>query len=205
MTPEKGTLTFSVTFYDAIIPSNIEDEVVFNYSFNTQNASVAINTGLELKDPRTIVNASASYLSRISNSVYTNDNLTPVVDPVWISGDIDEEGNALGLPNKAYFAIDSRGVEANNLVLTAKAFGAADGSVVRYTWIASPDTNDETVVREANTMTIPADYVITTDSEPKNTSVYYTRDEHGVYNPFYGTDEDAIEKFSDPDLIIYEL
>lgn len=206
MTPEKGTLTFAVTCYDAITPVNPEDEVVFNYSFNTQNASVSINTGLELKDPRVITNASAQYLSRLVNSVYTNDSLTPVVDPVWISGDLDDEGKALGLPAKMYFAIDSNGVEAPNLILTAKAFGAADGSVVKYTWISAPNTNDETVVREASTVTVPADYVITTDAEPQATSVYYTLDiVTGEYTPFYGTDDDAVEKFEDPDLVIYEL
>ena len=206
MTPEKGNLTFAVTCYDAVAPVNPEDEAVFNYSFNTQNAVVAINTGLELKDPRVITNASASYLARLANSVYTNDSLTPVVDPVWVSGDVDEEGNALGLPAKMYFAMDSNGVEAPNLVLTAKAFGAADGSVVKYTWISAPNTNDETVVREASTVTIPADYVITSDLEPQSTSVYYTMDLiSGEYTPFYGTDEDAAEKFEDPDLVIYEL
>jgi len=103
MTPSKGTLNFSVTFY-----SLTNNEIV--YSLNTQAVSVAINDGFTLENPAEIKKPAASLLNRLKNSAYTPKGIEPIAAPVWRTGDI-EDGKYLGLFNELNFPMNDDGKE----------------------------------------------------------------------------------------------
>lgn len=131
MTPSKGTLNLSVTFYELT-----NDEIA--YSLNTQTISVAINDGLTLENPTEVKNQSASLLERLRNSAYTPDGVEPIVTPIWRTGDI-EDGEYLGLFNEMNFAMGEDGSEPATLDLQAQAYSAGHLGSMNYTWYANED------------------------------------------------------------------
>jgi len=95
MTPQKGTLNFSVTIYD-----DKSDDIV--YSFNTLTASVAINDTITFTKESVLKNDVENYVGRLTNSVYVDNTISPVGIPVWKSGEqIDNMFS--GLDATAYF------------------------------------------------------------------------------------------------------
>ena len=105
-----GTLTFAISFYKD------DPDKQYAYSWNTIPVSVAINEGLELKDPSLVKDVSRNIIGRITNSAYTPDEITPLIDPSWLTGDLEkdpitEEEYYTGLPKVASFHIDDEGIE----------------------------------------------------------------------------------------------
>lgn len=197
MTPVKGTLQFAVTCYDT-------DNDLINYSFNTQTATLAINEGLTLEDPTKVKSVAAAALARLSNSAYNPDGVTPIADPEWQLGVLDEESKPLGLPAKLNFVMDAQGIEAETLPIITQAY--APGLVdMKYTWYSAVEDGIPAVVQPAEIVTKPSDYFVTTDVEPNDKSVYYVKNDDGTINttPLAG---DAIqEAFDDPAVEVYEL
>lgn len=150
----KGVLNFSVTFY------NVENgEVV--YSLNTQTTSVNINDGLTLKSPSMVKDLSKALLSRVRNSAYTPEGVEPIPTPAWRSGmaDPDNAEILLGLPEFADFNMSNvTGEEDEILVLQAQAYTTGLG-VMKYTWSYEPISGNAEVVREADSVTSPSDYI----------------------------------------------
>lgn len=133
MTPSKGTLNLSVTFYEL---SNNE----IKYSLNTQTISVAINDGLTLENPAAIKSHAKELLNRLHNSAYTPAGIEPIVNPIWRTGDIDaESGLYLGLFNEMNFGMNDDGSEPATLNLQAQAYSAGHLGAMNYTWYADED------------------------------------------------------------------
>lgn len=136
MTAVRGTLNFSVTFYD-------ETNDIISYSFNTLTASVAINDTLTLKDPAVVNNDVNNFLGRLSNSVYNDTALSPVSTPVWYTGIQDSDTQAfLGLPDKAYLPDNSDRANnytpGNGTILRAYAGCEPSTADVYYRWVFTP-------------------------------------------------------------------
>jgi hypothetical protein len=134
MTPERGTLSFSIGFV-----KYAEDDTYY-YALNTQTATVNINDALHLENPSILAGLSRPTFKRLANSRYTPENVTPLVDPEFISGDsrLAEDSDKtiyLGLPRVANFDLIN-GEEVDNLYLIAKA-KTADLGVISYTWSGS--------------------------------------------------------------------
>lgn len=175
MTPQKGTLTFSVTIYD-----DKSDEIV--YSFNTLTASVAINDTLTLVDPSIVKNDTDNYVGRLTNSVYTNNTITPVGTPVWKSGKKDGE-NYLGLDEVAYFKSteDLEGVYVDGVMLKAYATVEPNTADIVYKWTFAPVDGTIETGREFSTVNLASDYVEVElpRNNPNDGTVYYQKDEMG--------------------------
>lgn len=200
MTPSKGILSFSVTCYN---DSNNE----ITYSFNTQVAQVTINDGFTLLDPSEVKNVGDDFLSRISSSAYTPEGVSPIEDPVWELGALDEDNKPLGLENELNFNMDANGVEDETLDITTQAY-APGLNTMKYTWYVSPiDGNAEPeVAREADTVTKPSDYFLTRDTSVQENSVYYKKNDDDTINPKPLTAEQAAEAFAaEPPVPLYEL
>ena len=131
MTPSKGTLNLSVTFYELT-----NDEIA--YSFNTQTISVAINDGLTLENPTEVKSQGSSLLARLRNSAYTPDGVEPIVTPIWRTGDM-EDNVYLGLFNEINFAMGEDGSEPASIDLQAQAYSAGHLGSMNYTWYANED------------------------------------------------------------------
>lgn len=131
MTPSKGTLNLSVTFYELT-----NEEIA--YSLNTQTISVAINDGLTLENPTEVKNQSSSLLDRLRNSAYTPAGVEPITTPIWRTGDI-QDNVYLGLFNKLDFPMGEDGSEPATLDLQAQAYSAGHLGSMNYTWYANED------------------------------------------------------------------
>lgn len=197
MTPVKGNLAFSVTCYDT-------DNDLINYSFNTQTASLAINEGLMLEDPTKVKSVAEAALARLTNSAYSPEGVTPIADPEWQLGALDENNKYLGLPEKLNFNMDAQGVEDETLTIVTQAYSA--GLVdMKYTWYSAIENGIPAVIQPGEIVTKPSDYFITQDTEPNEESVYYVKNPDQTINttPLSG---DAIqEAFDDPTVEVYEL
>lgn len=143
MTPEKGTLSFSVSFVDY-------DGSEYNYVLNTQTTSVTVNDCLMLEDPSVLDTIARPTLSHLRNSAYTPGNLTPLANPYFVSGEvranaITGENYYTGLSSSANFAFvneDSAEEEAT-LNLSVRACSPDVGANIEYTWHGNPEINEE--------------------------------------------------------------
>lgn len=198
MTPSKGTLSFSVTCYN-------EANNEITYSFNTQVAQVNINDGFTLLNPSEVKNAGDDFLNRISSSAYTPEGVSPIEDPVWELGALDENNEPLGLENELNFNIDENGIEDEVLEITTQAY-APGLNTMKYTWFVTPvEGNAEPeVAREPDTVTKPSDFFKTRDISVQENSVYYKKNEDNTINPTPLTAEEAAAAF-DNNEELYEL
>ena len=179
MTPSKGVLTFSVSFLKRTGDS-------YDYVLNTQTASVAINDSIVLEDPSALDSLAAPIFNRLSDSRFTVDNVTPLVDPVYRSGEIIENNVIVdyrGLPSSVDFEFktDDPNVEEEELVLQAIGYASDDGNI-KYTWngvtaIGLDDTDEEddgiTVGKTPDSLTSISDYVLTKDITANPHIAYY--------------------------------
>ena len=212
MTPSKGTLTFSVSFLKRTGDS-------YDYVLNTQTATVAINDSIVLEDPSALDSLAAPIFNRLSDSRFSVDNVTPLVDPVYRTGEIVENNVIVdyrGLPAFANFAIEeSTGIEDSDLILQAVGYASDDGNI-KYTWsgitaIGLDDTDEEDdgipVGRDPNTPTQLSDYVLTNDVTANPHITYY--DENGQALPVEdGGDPSVItvqKALDDVNISVYEL
>ena len=153
MTPEKGTLTFSVTIYD-----ELSNDIV--YSFNTLTAQVIINDTLTLEKGTVIKNDTDNYVGRLVGSVYTDNTIAPVDEPVWKSGEALGDGLFSGLESVAYFdsAEDLANNYVNGAILTAYAI-SDNSNNIRYQWTFSPVDGTIETARQFETVNKATDYV----------------------------------------------
>ena len=173
MTPEKGTLTFSVTIYD-----DKSDEIV--YSFNTLTASVNINDTLTLTNMAVIKNDTDNYVGRLTNSIYTDNTISPIGTPEWRSGELIN-GQYTGLDAVAYFKPyeDLENSYTEGVMLTAYAgMNPATADIV-YKWTFSPVDGTVETVREFDTVNKAPDYVEVELPESDNGAYFYQGDEMG--------------------------
>lgn len=171
-TLSSGTLTFAVTFYN----SDANDE--YQYSWNTQPVSVAINEGLELKDATKVKDLSRNIISRIKDSAYTPEGISPLLEPYWLTGDI-VEGPAdgivqrTGLPLEADFHMNDDGTEDEILVLSARASNSDSAATIKYRWYAGLNEDDILVARDGEDYTLSTDFMPTEDAAPIEGKTYY--------------------------------
>ena len=143
MTPEKGTLSFSISFVDY-------DGDQYSYTLNTQTASVNVNDCLMLDDPSVLDNISRPTLSHLRNSAYTPGNLTPLANPYFVSGEVRAnattgENYYTGLFSSANFNFvsDESAEEEATLNLVAQACSPDVGANIEYTWHGNPEIDNE--------------------------------------------------------------
>lgn len=185
MTPQKGTLTFSVTIYD-----DKSGDIV--YSFNTLTASVAINDTLTLTDLNIIENDTDNYVGRLTNSVYTNNTISPVGTPVWKSGELINN-EFTGLDATAYFkGYEDLNNEYNEgALLTAYATVEPNTADVVYKWTFNPVDGTVATGRNFETVNIKSDYVERDLPVADDGSVFYQKtalDEIDTTNPLTWTE-----------------
>ena len=156
MTPEKGTLSFSVSFVDY-------DGSEYSYALNTQVATVNINDSLVLEDPSILSTISRPTLSHLRNSAYTPGNLTPLANPYFVSGEVRSnsatgENYYTGLFSSANFNFvsDESAEEEATLNLVAQACSSDVGANIEYTWQGNPEINSE-LVPSMQYVEIPSD------------------------------------------------
>lgn len=167
MTPQKGTLTFSVTIYDT--KSN---DIV--YSFNTLPASVAINDTLTLKNLNIIENDTQNYVERLSNSVYINNTISPVSAPVWKSGELINN-EFTGLDATAYFKgyEDLNNEYTEGALLTAYATVEPNTADVVYKWTFNPVDGTVETKRKFETINLKSDYIERELPSTDDGSIFY--------------------------------
>lgn len=173
MTPEKGTLTFSVTIYD-----DKSDEIV--YSFNTLTASVNINDTLTLTNMSVIKNDTDNYVGRLTNSIYTDNTISPIGTPEWRSGELIND-QYTGLDAVAYFKPyeDLENSYTEGVMLTAYAgMNPATADIV-YKWTFSPVDGTVETVREFDTVNKAPDYVEVELPESDNGAYFYQGNKMG--------------------------
>ena len=167
-----GTLNFAISFYD-----DTGDNEELRYSFNTLPASVAINEGLELKDPSQVKDLGRALIARLKDSAYTPDGIIPLDNPVWMSGDtvldpVSGEQLFLGLPSLVNFHMNDDGTEDDELVLNAQAYGDAM-STIKYAWFTGYDENTILEARPIDSFIESSDFTATADTAPVDGKVYY--------------------------------
>lgn len=138
MTPGKGTLEFSVSFY-TVGPSEGNEDDLIDYALNTMTASVAINAGLSLKDPREVKSVAKALLKRVQNSSYSADGIAPIATPEWRTGDVDPDNaeKHLGLTSILNFEMNNDGSEPEFITIPAQAYSASHLGGMNYVWAAS--------------------------------------------------------------------
>ena len=211
MTPSRGVINFSVNFFTT-------DSNGIDYSLNTIITSVNVNEGLVLKDPSVVKPVNQNFLGRLSNSAYTPGSESPIAQPVWETGEVDEHGEMQGLPASRNFAyVANSDEEEDELILTAQAYtpGANSGVTVKYKWSAAPAQNSEDLVVEqviepettnVNRPTLARDYFPTRDLAADATSTYYRRDpDTGVIDAANPVKGDAAQELMDNGEVLYEL
>jgi hypothetical protein len=167
-----GTLTFSITFYSD------DGDPAYAYSFNTIPVSVAINEGLELKNPEAIDDTfNRNLIARLKASSYTPDGIVPLDTPHWLTGDsiVDPvSGNNiyLGLPKELNFHMNDDGTEDEDLVLSAQAYSDAL-STIRYMWFSGFDADNVLSARPIDSFAESTDFMPTEDEEPVEGKSYY--------------------------------
>ena len=224
MVPSKGTLNFSVTVYvpgsetiENPVPG--EETVVspYTYALNTLPVSVAINDTLPLVDPAFVVSDNENYLGRLTNSVYTDDNIGPVEVPAWKSGiklNADDPVSGLkqdamsGLARLAYLpsSEDRDNVYSTGTPLSAFAVVNPSTAIISYRWSCNPLDGNVATGRSYSAVTKAADYILVNlpAEDPNDGSVYYKQTElekPDILNPLTWAaakaelDEDANAKF----------
>lgn len=183
MTPTKGTLSFSIAF----VSKNADN--TYSYAFNTTVASVTVNDSLVLEDPSILSSLKRPIFERLRNSEFTPDNVDPVENPVWRTGQNviwnEEEGisGLSGLPLIANFEYNNEGNEGDEVLL--QAVGAVvdqEGVNIKYTWSGMEFANgnsisrDPEVVREADGPSRETDWVPTKDIVAQEGIVYWVGD-----------------------------
>ena len=172
MTPKKGTLTFSVTFYD-------EAAGEIAYSFNTLTASVAINDTLSLQDPALVKSDISNFLGRLTNSVYSDSTLSPIANPVWHMGEFVED-KYLGLPAVEYLPAESdrNGVYTVGNGTILRTFASVDPSTadIFYRWVFNPVDGTVVTARTTTTNTFVSDYIKINPSDMTDQYAYYLMD-----------------------------
>lgn len=145
MTPERGTLSFSVNFITY-------DGTEYAYALNTQTASVNINDSLTLEDPSILATLARPTFNRLRNSSYTPAGLEPLHNPVFVSGDMQVDQSTgksyySGLPAVMNFEFndDDSAIEKDILNLSARANSIDAGGIVQYTWRGSPEISAELI------------------------------------------------------------
>lgn len=178
MTPQKGTLTFSVTIYDVDA-----DEIV--YSFNTLPATVTINDTLTLLDPHIVKNDTANYVGRLTNSVYIDNTISPIGVPEWKSGDYDKSTKTYtGLTDVAYFDPweDEHNIYREGALLKAYATLVPATADIVYKWSFKPKDGTVETAREFTTVNKPTDYIRIDLPERDNGAFFYLEDAMGRPN-----------------------
>lgn len=207
MTPSRGVINFSVDFFTEV--NNVID-----YSLNTIITSVNVNEGLTLSDPSIVKPVNQNFIGRLGNSAYTPSTASPIAQPVWESGEVDEHNNMLGLPASESFAyIANSDDEEAELLLTTQAY--TPNATIKYKWSAAPAQNSEGLVVEevlpaevtnVNRPTSANDYFETKDTQADDISVYYKKNSDtgaiDVANPVSGA---AAQELMDQGEILYEL
>lgn len=150
MTLSKGTLNFSVGFVK-------KEGDRYQYALNTMIASVNINDSLYLEDPTILASLKRPVFERLSDSRYTPDGIEAVKDPIWRTGeeDEDEEGNLVlrGLKSVMNFNLEADGTEQEKIVLEAAGSVPSQANVnIHYEWSGSSfatDTQFDSVTNNA--------------------------------------------------------
>ena len=173
MTPTKGTLTFSVTFYT-------EGAEGIDYSLNTLIASVAINDTLPLLEPEIIVDDTENYRTRFMNSVYPNNTISSISKPEWKSG-YYENHEFSGLDKVAYFSTqqDLNNDYSAGLDLSAYAVVVPGTADVNYIWSASPlEATEGTIAmgRTPSSQSFKNDYIKIQLPGSDDGNTYYLED-----------------------------
>lgn len=175
MTPGKGTLTFSVSFYKLSAGQ-------ISYKFNSLTASVNINDTLDLVDPELVSNNIDNYLGRVSNSVYSDSSMPSISTPEWQMGAKDENDNFLGLPEKEYLPastdIDADYTPGKGVMLSTFASANPATADIYYRWVFSPIDGTVSTVRTTQTLTSISDYIKVPVAEMKESYTYYLLDEN---------------------------
>ena len=202
MTPSKGTLSFSVSFL-------MRTGGTYNYLLSTQIASVSVNDTLMLEDPTILDSLKAPTFERLSDSRYTPENLTPLLDPIFRTGvqerEEDSEGKTQvvfrGLERVANFAINpDDGTEDSALTLSAIGMTKDDGGIqYRWSWVTH-DPEESGWDEEPR----PAKYIVSKDTTPVAGVQYYHGLENGTPVPITSEDNKAAI-FADPNDIVYEV
>lgn len=135
MTLSKGTLSFSVAFVK-------KEGDRYQYALNTMIASVNVNDSLYLEDPTILASLKRPVFERLSDSRYTPDGIEAVKDPIWRTGeeDEDEEGNTVlrGLESVMNFNLEADGTEQEKIVLEAAGSVPSQDNVnIHYEWSGS--------------------------------------------------------------------
>lgn len=194
MTPSKGTLNFSVSFV-------MKTGDQYNYLLSTQVASVNVNDTLLLEDPSVLDSLKGPIFERLQNSRYTAENLTPLVDPSFRTGErVEEDGEVIfrGLEPVANFVIDSNGDESPSLKLSAVGINTDDGTIeYRWSWSTyNPEDSDGDIDPR------PTTYVETKDTAPVKDIKYYLIN-NGTPELLEG--EALTDAFASPTAVIYEV
>ena len=177
MTPKKGTLTFSVTFYTQS-SGNID------YSLNTLAASVTINDTLPLVDPKTVTSDSNNYIKRFSDSVYPDNTISAIEKPIWKSGDyVDKQYT--GLNSVEYFSTqqDLNNDYSTGLTLSAYAVVVPNTADTNYTWSVNPleaEKGNIPMGRTASFESYKKDYIQVSLPEKDDGNIYYQEDTNKV-------------------------
>lgn len=192
MTPKKGTLTFSVTFYT----QNSGD---ITYSLNTLTASVAINDTLPLVDPTKVTSDSDNYIKRFSNSVYTDNTISAIEKPVWKSGEY-ENGQYTGLNSIEYFSTqqDLNNDYSTGLTLSAYSVVVPNTADTNYIWSVKPLDGNIPMDRTTTIESYKKDYIQVSLPSKDDGNIYYQEDPNKVgkidtINPLSWEDAKAIE------------
>ena len=176
MTPSKGTLTFSVSFYKTSAGQ-------ISYKFNSLTASVNINDTLDLVDPSLITNNIDNYLGRVSNSVYSDSTMPSISTPEWQMGAMDENDKFLGLPDKEYLPtttdISAEYVSGNGVMLQTFATATPATADIYYRWVFSPIDGTVQTARTTQTLTSISDYIKVDEADMKESYSYYLLDGNG--------------------------
>lgn len=206
MTPSRGTLTFSVSFL-----KHLDNE--YKYVLNTQTASVNINDSLVLDNPQRLNYLNRPVFSRLSNSRYTPENITPLEDPIYRTAPKTKnmDGKPVieyrGLPDSMNFVMEADGSEPNPIILQTIGYSSDDGyNNIKYTWYK----NDlEEPIALPDRPTTKDDYVLTSDIAPQAGVRYYIINNNEIKqleaDPANEDDISLAEAFADPNVAVYEL
>ena len=194
MTPSKGVLTFSVSFLK-------RNGSTYQYLFSTQPASVNINDTLILEDPSKLDSLNAPIFERLSDSRFTPENVTELVDPVFRTGIADEETGLLkGLPKDKNFEIigDPGSEEEENSIKLQVIGRVPDDGTIAYTWSGTKFASGELVGGEASTVVA---YVKTQDRAPVENIHYFVNNNGEIVEL---EDSEKAAAFADPTVDVLE-
>lgn len=169
MTPSKGTLSFSISFLK-------RTGETYQYLLNTLISSVNINDSFVLEDPTKLDSLKHPIFERLSDSRYTINGVTPLVDPVFRTNPEESQvdGRTVieykGLPATKNFDIED-GIEADTLLLQTIGYVSDDGNI-KYTWHGTT-VDGESRDRNPENPTDPDDYVLTPDTTADERIKYY--------------------------------